>query len=445
MTTGPAALRTALPLSGGLTTALPGVRVTAFSRSPPMLRRIVPKASRHTFRYDYISGLLEGVYFGAVLMAAFVAKGPLDATAFEITMMITAATAGLLFSVYWAHLMEGKPKVPFVTWPGGIGRGLLIGCALVSSSVPFTVLISISLLIVQMIIPAKSAVWRANYPTATRARIVGIIRSSIILVASLTMLAIGRLAITWPASYRILYPFAGICGIASAIVFSRIKVSEGKSLGPWARNRFSLARLAKVLRRDRPYAQFMSAVFIFGFANLMTVPLLVLVVDDDLEATTFEASVMMSIGLGMVIVFTPFLGRVVDRRNPASARALFTIIWSFSPLLVFLARDMSLVYVSQAVQGFAMGGSALIWLLGAMYFARTEDVPKYQGIHATLTGIRGLIAPSVALLLARWFGSNQKVFLVSWVMMIAAAVWFHFQGQAEEKRQRLRKAATPRR
>ncbi len=407
-----------------------------------MLRHIVPEASRHTFRHDYISSLLEGVYFGAVFMAAFIAKDPLNASDVEITVIVTAATAGLLFSVYWAHLMEGKSKVPFVTWPGGIGRGLLIGCVFVRSSIPFAVLISISFLIVQMVIPAKAAVWRTHYPTATRGRIVSIIRASVFLVCAVTMLIFGWLSDIWPASYRVLYPFAGICGIASAAVFSRIRMPEEKSLGQWAKQRFSIARLVKVLRRDRPYARFMAALFIFGSANLMTAPLMVLFIKDDLGATTFQASVTTSIGLILIIVFTPFWGRVVDRRNPASARALFGIIWSFSPLLVFLARDLTFVYVSQAVRGFAMGGSMLVWLLGAMYFARMQDVPKYQGIHATLTGIRGLIAPAVGLLLARWFGSNQKVFLLAWAMMIAAAVWFHLQGQAEEKRQKLRKAAT---
>jgi hypothetical protein len=46
-----------------------------------------------------------------------------------------------------------------------------------------------------------------------------------------------------------------------------------------------------------------------------------------------------------------------------------------------------------ALQGVALGGAGLLWMLGNMDFAEEKDVPLYMGINATLTGLRGSIGP----------------------------------------------------
>jgi len=71
-----------------------------------------------------------------------------------------------------------------------------------------------------------------------------------------------------------------------------------------------------------------------------------------------------------------------------------------------------------------------------MYFARKEDVPKYMGLHCTLTGIRGLIAPFVGVFLMKsvFRGDPHWVFFVSAAMALGVA-FLSFRLAMRERRE----------
>jgi hypothetical protein len=54
--------------------------------------------------------------------------------------------------------------------------------------------------------------------------------------------------------------------------------------------------------------------------------------------------------------------------------------------------------------GLGSGGGALAWNLGHLDFARPEEAEIYMGIHVSLTGLRGLIAPLIGMWLYASFG-----------------------------------------
>ena len=56
----------------------------------------------------------------------------------------------------------------------------------------------------------------------------------------------------------------------------------------------------------------------------------------------------------------------------------------------------------------------LAWNLGHLHFARSDEAEVYMGIHVFLTGLRGLIAPAVGMLLWTLVGA--------WVWIIAIAL-----------------------
>jgi hypothetical protein len=62
--------------------------------------------------------------------------------------------------------------------------------------------------------------------------------------------------------------------------------------------------------------------------------------------------------------------------------------------------------IGAAIIGFGMAGANLGWNLGHNDFAPLGRVQHYMGVHVTLTGVRGLIAPPVGMLchelLERW-------------------------------------------
>jgi hypothetical protein len=61
-----------------------------------------------------------------------------------------------------------------------------------------------------------------------------------------------------------------------------------------------------------------------------------------------------------------------------------------------VTRSPNLLYVSAVIQGLAFGGGVLAWNLGHLDFAPAHRASEYMGVHVTLTGLRGLIAPFLA-------------------------------------------------
>jgi MFS family permease len=84
------------------------------------------------------------------------------------------------------------------------------------------------------------------------------------------------------------------------------------------------------------------------------------------------------------------------------------------------------VWIGSLFQGAVAAGQGLVWTLGAMYFARKEDVPLYQGVHIGLTGLRSLGGAFLGPLMVVYFGGGalgrQRLFLFSSVAMILSGL-----------------------
>jgi len=78
------------------------------------------------------------------------------------------------------------------------------------------------------------------------------------------------------------------------------------------------------------------------------------------------------------------------RRN----RRWFTLAIALTTIAV-LAGQTPLLWLSALVYGVASGGGMLGWNLGHNDFAPEERVADYLGLHVSLTGVRGLLAPLV--------------------------------------------------
>jgi hypothetical protein len=90
------------------------------------------------------------------------------------------------------------------------------------------------------------------------------------------------------------------------------------------------------------------------------------------------------------------------------------------------------------IDGFSRGGGMLAWNLGHNDFADRHMVALYMGIHVTLTGVRGILAPYLAIvMLYGWHsdaipgltlpsfdGIGPHVFLVTTALALFAEIGF---------------------
>jgi MFS family permease len=435
----------------------------------------VPYLSRGMYLADLRASLFRGVMLGIMPLAGFVALKTLKATPWEVALIEAASALAMFFTIYSARLCHDKPKMPFIIYPELIGRGLLILVVFITTAAAFTALIVIIYIIVTIMIPPYNAWMRHNYPDRLRGQIVGSIRSKQYLVCLVAAFLAGWLLKQNEQLYRLIFPLTGVFGIAAALTFRRTRlrgerqmlrsistrpdsVGTTENASPELNNGPAsvFARIgsiplqpilyafvdgavapyrtiSNVLRRDRAFASFMGAFSLMGFGNIMMQPVLRVFLNNinlNYTQATFVLAVFPNV---MLVLFSRFWGKYVDRYNPMLLRMVVALLWSIYPLTLFLTKNIWLIYAACAVSGFAVAGSTLVWTLGTMYFARQEDVTLYMGIHTTLVGVRGLTAPFVGVWLMGIIGV-QPVFLISFILMVISGVLMGDIGLKEHRR-----------
>ncbi len=401
----------------------------------------LPLVVRPTFHHDLRASVLMGFRFGIVQLAALVASESLSAPSWQLAIITGAPIAGLALSVWWGKLAAAHRKMPLVVGPQIVANILLAMVFFVTGSLPFVLLCCLATLVFSASLPASSTIYRLNYPATHRATILGFIRARMLIVTALTAALAGAVlrgnelvpkylgeGFGWarhlgPQSYRYLFPLAAVFGIASALRFARIRV-RGEKTEPVKSPTPTFRAMARILRDDGDFRTFMISYIVAGFSTIMTMPMLLLVIKEDMAMPYDQASwIVVTIPGGLMALTSPLWGRILDKHNPILTRAWINLIWVLDPLLVFAAAatgHVIFLYAAKIVHGCMLAGGGIIWFLGVNFFARKEDVPLYQGIHMTLTGLRGAIAPFAAIAIARMstslgpdLGGPRYVFLIA--------------------------------
>jgi MFS family permease len=266
---------------------------------------------------------------------------------------------------------------------------------------------------------------RANYPAKWRSSLL-----ARVLAMSEAMMAVAGLAFGFvleldPMVYRLLFPLAGACGLLGAYQVGRIQL-QGRKTAKAANAQppdFSLPRIHSVLRHDHRFLRYEIAFFLFGFANIMTLPIIPFFLEEDLGIRYADAGlILVTLPMILDIFMLPLWGRTLDRQNPLLMRAIFNVIFALGILTYWASTSLLVFATGRLIVAFVQGGSVLVWVLGVNYFARHDEVPVYMGLHQTLTGIRGVIAPFVGTGLAALFASNRAAFLAAFILMMSGTL-----------------------
>jgi hypothetical protein len=189
----------------------------------------------------------------------------------------------------------------------------------------------------------------------------------------------------------------------------------------------SLARAfrstARILRADRAFLAYESAFFLYGLGFLMNLPLVVLLITDRLHLSYGQASwARFVVPPVMMVLFSPVAGRLLDRSHSSTMMAVACFLLAVHSVLLAVAGGIGLLLLSYFIFGVAMTGVNLAWNLGPVQFARTErDSMDYMGVHVTLTGLRGALAPLLVIGAKRFLGLTAG-FAVSTAFFLAATL-----------------------
>jgi hypothetical protein len=356
-------------------------------------------------------GLVEGGTAAVVVRALFGDQAPAMAVDLVLAFVSSAPAWSNLASMAYARRAQGQPKIAFLL-PLLVAMAACVATlALVPRSGPglivFFVLYASARLLWAGVETVRAVLWSANYPTRARARITGRITINTSIVVAAVGILLGWLVGLDGPWWRVAFVAGCLCGFAGAIEFRRLRVRREADLLRAERERvhegatFGFSGMRALLARDPAFRDYQLAMSVFGAGMLSLTPLLVVCLNEVLDAPTLvQVAVTTAVPIIVMPVAVQPWARYLDRHRVITFRALHgrvTVVAVGLLVAAVLSRVPWLLWPGAALFGVSLAAGSLGWTLGHNDFAPRGEETRYMALHVTLTGLRGLVAPPLTI------------------------------------------------
>jgi hypothetical protein len=364
-------------------------------------------------------GLVEGATAAVLIKKTFATAASPWIVNLAVGFVSGAPALSNVVSFVWANLAHGRARIGlmvglqalFAILVGllGVAPRALGGLAFAVASILIARVVWTGLLTV------RAAIWSANYPRAALGRYTG----RIVIVSSLAVSVAAALA-AWTLDHRAfesrwLFAFGAAAGLLAAWLYRAARVrrefallaEENAAVG--RSEAFSLGMLFEILRKDAHFREYMFWMGVFGGGNLMLTSQLVVIFSEQLHlSASLQIALLSVVPLGLLPLFVPFWARMFDQGHVVEYRARQSWVLVAAVAAVTLGawlHSLPLLWFGALLLAIAYAGSNLGWNLGHNDFASVGRAQHYMGVHVTLTGVRGAIAPPAGILVYQWLES----------------------------------------
>ena len=357
-------------------------------------------------------GLVEGATAAVLVKQHFSGVAPAFAVNLAVALVSGAPAFSNVLSFVWANVAHGRARVQLMVVLQA-AFALLVGCVAFASHAAGGLVVTVLSVVAARalwagILTVRAAVWSANYPRNVLARITGrlVIVNSIAVACSAAL--VGWALEAKVVDARWLYGGGALAGLLGAWLYRAMRVRrEFRLLAAEAASGersepFSLAMLTRILREDPAYREYMLWMGIFGGGTLMLTAQLVLVFSERLHlASGTQIGLLAVVPLITQPIFLPWWARLFDGSHVVRYRSRqgWAIVLASAAMCagVFSAWQ-PLLWTGAVLLGAAQAGANLGWNLGHNDFASVGRAQHYMGVHVTLTGLRGGVAPPLGVL-----------------------------------------------
>ncbi len=380
---------------------------------------------RHNFTRHIIADSLFALFAGSAFPFVMPVLIRLGATDLWVGAAQAAPFIGLLFSMYWGHFSEGRPKVPIIVYSSIAARLLFIVLAMMANPVAFVGVYVIYQLVINIGGPAFPGLIHKIYPAEFRGRMVGTTR---------LFLGAMQIAATFVAGrnldklgHHFWWSLAACLAIVSALVFSRIREPQEPER-PARRPKFSFREQVDLLGRDRAFLLFLLGCTVMGFGNLISSPAIPLYQVKKLALSSQQLATASMLYTTFWLGSYPIWGWVIDRLRPIYAVIGAVLLFALANFSYSLGYGFLSVLVASALFGVGDSGLDLGWNNQVMRLT-SHQVSTYSGIYLSFLGLRGTVGPLLGSLLLPMIGL-RSIFLISTVVIIIGLVPFFFVERA---------------
>ncbi len=387
----------------------------------PRLRWLgeLSKVTRLSIYRECVASIPLAVMTGVLgsSFCGFVGRKALQMSDGMLATVMACQMAGLLLAGLLVGFFHHKRKITVLAWTLFLASLVLLSISLTPGSEHLRQLGSLAFLIqiflaqigIALMTTLRTSVWRNNYPAEHRGKIIVIIYFVITAGNSLSVFGFTAAMDILNLPFQAVYGISGGLGLLCAYLFSQIRIhKERQTLRTLSENPTNIRLLSSlsILRSDKRFRRYMEWQMLNGFSTLIVEPgILVLIINDVFKSGWLAGGSALTAVQFMVAAFAGLLwAGVYDRNNIFDMRFYGAMNWAVSRFVLMLGvyyHSMEILLLSRVISGIAMGIGRLNWRLGHMEFAPPEKDSLYMGVHISLTGLRGIIAPFAGIYLFR--------------------------------------------
>lgn len=386
--------------------------------------------AKQTYFYDRLRAVPQGVIeASSTTFLMLIAVQVFDASPLAKALIAASGNAGLLASLWIVPIAErthrpGMQIAAAVTLAGALAMLL----AALLPGLPVLVVASVigvggSMLIV----PLLTAMYQTNYDPRSRGRFVS--RTFVVRVAAAALCAeaFGRLLTANLGLFRWTLGAIAAAFAAAAFCLWRIPSQPLHSRASASRHWFTGALGAlRFVAEDRTLRWTLASWMLMGFATLMMLPLRVEFLASPRYGIMLTpqqvALYTVLIPNGVRLVLSPLWGRLFDRMNFFAMRIVLNAGFALGIASFFTGTSTFGLVLGSVLVGAAAAGGELAWNLWVTKIAPPERVADYMSIHTFLTGVRGVIAPTLSFQLTQTLPIGALAAVAAGMIALASAL-----------------------
>jgi hypothetical protein len=399
-------------------------------------------------------GLVEGATAAVLVKQHFSGVAPPFAVNLAVALVSGAPAFSNVLSFVWANVAHGRARVQLIVALQA-AFALLVGCVSFASRAAGGLVVTVLSVIAARVLWAgiltvRAAVWSANYPRNVLARITGrlVIVNSIAVACSAAL--VGWALEAHAVDARWLYGGGALAGLLGAWLYRAMRVRRefrllAEEAASGARSEpFSLRMLTRILKDDPTYREYMLWMGVFGGGTLMLTAQLVLLFSERLHLSSgTQIGMLAVVPLITQPVFLPWWARLFDGSHIVryrSRQGWAIVLASAAMCAGVFSAWLPLLWLGAVLLGAAQAGANLGWNLGHNDFASVGRAQHYMGVHVTLTGLRGGVAPPIGVLAymgleASHPGAGEFALLLPLAMTLTGALGFNRMRRRAEAQQ----------
>ncbi|MBI2925508.1 MAG: MFS transporter [Verrucomicrobia bacterium] len=361
-----------------------------------------PNRTDLTYRYErrraVTAGMIETA--GHTFLLLIAVRG-FEAGATAKALVAAGGSVGLLISPLVVTRVEalGVPTAQAAARLALLGASGFLGMALLPWLPAFVLGSILGTMCSSAAIPLLTQIYQDNYPEKIRGRLFS--RTVMIRIAAAALFSelAGRLLGADMRNYRWLLLVFAAAFVFAAHCYSRIPSRPLRTVGgthPFRALRF--------VREDPLFRHTLLCWMLMGFANLMMVPIRVEYLANpkyQLGLSIGQVALLTGVVPNLArLVMSPIWGLLFDRMNFFALRVTLNFGFAIGILTFFLSDQLPGLIAGAIIYGISTAGGDVAWGLWVTKFAPHDRVADYMSVHTFFTGVRGVLAPSVAFYLA---------------------------------------------